>query len=224
VTEDELRRYLSETDQANGFGNRFLWVCSRRSKLLPEGGQVPEVGLVPLVKRLSSAMDFARESGEMKRSDQARELWRSIYGQLSEGKAGLLGALCGRGEAQVTRLSMVYALLDRSATIKRKHIEAALALWNYVEESVRHTFGDPVGDATADTILAALRIAPAGLSRTDISNLFARHRNAAEIMNALDKLKKLGHAFVRASETAGRHEQRWFASDRVAKEAKKGGS
>lgn len=224
VTEDELRRYLSETDQANGFGNRFLWVCSRRSKLLPDGGQVPEVGLVPLVKRLSSAMDFARESREMKRSDQARELWRSIYEQLSEGKAGLLGALCGRGEAQVTRLSMVYALLDRSATIKRKHIEAALALWNYVEESVRHTFGDPVGDATADTILAALRIAPAGLSRTDISDLFARHRNAAEIMNALDKLKKLGHAFVRASETAGRHEQRWFASDRVAKEAKKGGS
>jgi Bifunctional DNA primase/polymerase, N-terminal/Protein of unknown function (DUF3987)/Primase C terminal 1 (PriCT-1) len=221
VTADELRRYLSETEQANGFGNRFLWVCSRRSKFLPDGGQVPEVELAPLVTRLSSALDFAHGPREMKRSDQAKELWHSIYETLSEGKTGLLGALCGRGEAQVMRLSMIYALLDRSGTIKRKHLQAALALWNYVEESVRYTFGDPVGDATADTILAALRVRPAGLSRTNISNLFARHRNAAEITRALDQLQKLGHASVDASKTDGRYEQRWFANGCVAKDAKK---
>jgi Bifunctional DNA primase/polymerase, N-terminal/Primase C terminal 1 (PriCT-1) len=221
VTEDELRRYLSETEQANGFGNRFLWVCSRRSKLLPDGGQVPEVELVPLVHHLRSAVAFARGPREMKRSEKAKEHWHSIYERLSEGKPGLLGALCGRGEAQVTRLSMIYALLDRSGMIMRKHLEAALALWNYVEESVRYTFGDPVGDATADTILAALRVKPAGLSRTDISNLFARHLNAAEITRALDQLQKLGHAFVSVSKNAGRHEVRWFASGGVAKDAKK---
>src|SRR5262249_60837842 len=31
ITADELRRYLSSTEAANGFGNRFLWVCCRRS-------------------------------------------------------------------------------------------------------------------------------------------------------------------------------------------------
>ena len=221
VTENELRRYLSETEQANGFGNRFLWVCSRRSKFLPDGGRVPEAELAPLVKRLSSAVEFAHGLREIERSDQAKKLWCDIYQELSEGKAGLLGALCGRGEAQVTRLAMIYALLDHSGIIKCTHLRAALALWNYVEESVRFVFGDPVGDAAADTILAALRLTSAGLTRTNISNLFARHRNAAEITRALDHLQKLGHAQVVASNTDGRNEQRWFANGYAAKDAKK---
>jgi hypothetical protein len=42
VTGDELRRELKRTDAGNGFGNRILWACTRRSKTLPDGGQVPE--------------------------------------------------------------------------------------------------------------------------------------------------------------------------------------
>src|SRR5262249_15576408 len=38
VTAEELRRELSATEQANGFGNRFLWLLVQRSKALPEGG------------------------------------------------------------------------------------------------------------------------------------------------------------------------------------------
>jgi hypothetical protein len=37
ITKDELRRLLTETESANGFGNRFLWLAVRRSKCLPEG-------------------------------------------------------------------------------------------------------------------------------------------------------------------------------------------
>jgi hypothetical protein len=36
ITIEELHRYLTQTESANGFGNRFLWVCTDRSKLLPE--------------------------------------------------------------------------------------------------------------------------------------------------------------------------------------------
>ncbi len=38
ITREELTRNLSQTEVANGLGNRFLWLCVRRSKLLPEGG------------------------------------------------------------------------------------------------------------------------------------------------------------------------------------------
>lgn len=31
ITRDELLRYLEDTEAANGFGNRFLWFCVRRS-------------------------------------------------------------------------------------------------------------------------------------------------------------------------------------------------
>ena len=37
ITADELRRYLTQTEQANGFGNRHLWFCVKRSKELPHG-------------------------------------------------------------------------------------------------------------------------------------------------------------------------------------------
>ena len=40
ITADELRRYLTQTETANGFGNRHLWICADRSKMLPEGGVI----------------------------------------------------------------------------------------------------------------------------------------------------------------------------------------
>ena len=39
-------------------------------------------------------------------------------------------------------------------------------------------FGESRGDHVADTILSALRTSAAGLSRTEISDLFARHMDA----------------------------------------------
>ena len=41
----ELRRYLTATETGNGFGNRFLWVCAKRSKVLPERWRPPSPGL-----------------------------------------------------------------------------------------------------------------------------------------------------------------------------------
>ena len=42
ITEDELRARITRTDMANGFANRFLFACVRRSKLLPHGGNLAE--------------------------------------------------------------------------------------------------------------------------------------------------------------------------------------
>jgi hypothetical protein len=42
ITRDELLRRLSDVELANGFGNRILWTCARRSKKLPRGGGKPE--------------------------------------------------------------------------------------------------------------------------------------------------------------------------------------
>ena len=39
ITFEELQRLLTTNDKANGFGNRILWCCARRSKRLPHGGR-----------------------------------------------------------------------------------------------------------------------------------------------------------------------------------------
>lgn len=73
----------------------------------------------------------------MKRDDEARTLWWGIYEVLSEGKPGLLGAVISRAEAQVMRLSCLFALLDCSLVVRKPHLEAALAVWRYSEDSAR---------------------------------------------------------------------------------------
>src|SRR5947208_1093109 len=88
ITRGELRRLLTEAESANGFGNRFLFLAVRRSKCLPEGGKILSENLNDLVMRLNKAIQFARNAGEVTRADGARELWRIVYPELSEGKPG----------------------------------------------------------------------------------------------------------------------------------------
>jgi predicted transcriptional regulator len=214
ITRDELRRFLDSTEAGNGFANRFLWVCVKRSKCLPEGGSLHQVDFAPTVRLLSEAVEFARGVSEMKRDEKARALWYEVYPKLSEGMPGLLGSVTSRGEAQVMRLACIYALLDKSAIVRRVHLEAALALWRYCEDSARFIFGDSLGDPVADDVLHNLRGAENGMTRTEISNLFGRNRRTQEIGRALSSLAEAGlvHRVVEESDGPGRPSERWFAT------------
>src|SRR5262249_11013105 len=147
------------------------WVCVRRSKCLPEGGNIQAVDFSRIVHRLKEALDFARKMDRLTWTEGARKQWHEVYPELSEGKPGLLGAVTSRSEAQVVRLAMLYALLDRSDHIGEQHLRAALALWEYCEHSARFIFGDKLGNPVADKILEALQNKfPGGMSRDDIRN------------------------------------------------------
>src|SRR5262249_35442373 len=153
-------RHLDATEMANGFANRFLWVCVQRSKCLPEGGNLKESTLISLSSCIRKTLDVAGRVGQMRRSDAARELWGEVYEKLSEGEPGLFGAIPPRAEAQVTRLSCIYALLDGSHVVDVPPLKAALAIWDYCEQSCRYIFGDALGNPIADRILQALRGSP----------------------------------------------------------------
>ncbi len=187
ITQDELLRYLDSTEAANGFGNRFLWLCVRRSKTLPEGSVLPEEELRTLANRTHAALAFAHRCGAVQRDEEARALWAEVYPDLSEGRPGLCGVVTARAEAQVLRLSLLFALLDESRAIRSQHLTAALAFWDYADASARFIFGDATGDPIADRVLRELRTTGA-MTQTDIVNLFHRHANAARIGAALDTL------------------------------------
>lgn len=217
ITFAELRRYLDRTEMANGFANRFLWICVERSKLLPDGGNVDPAELSSLVSRVQSAIRFARCAERLHRSPEAKALWHSVYCKLSAGRPGLLGSAISRAEAQTIRLASVYALLDSSSVIEEVHLRAALALWKYAEDSAEYIFGNSLGDPLADVILAALRGTPDGLTRTEISRLKSRHMSLDKIEAALRVLLENDLAEVVKEGTGGRPVERW-----IAKEANKG--
>jgi hypothetical protein len=187
VTAPELVRELSEVYQANGFANRFLFVCVRRSKELPHGGALADPEVSALAGRVKAALDAARRIGTVRRDAETDRVWEVVYSALTAARPGLLGAITARAEAQVLRLSLLYALLDGSPTIRRAHLEAALALWQYAEDSARFIFGDAIGDPVADQILTALRRS-GRMTQTQISDLFARNQKAGRLESALTAL------------------------------------
>src|SRR6202044_2706674 len=106
------------------------------------------------------------------RNEQARELWHDCYPALSQVSPGLHGAATGRAEAQVLRLSALYAALDCSSIIRLPHLQASLALWDYCSYSAATLFGACVGDSIADRIHEALQATENGLTREQIRMLF----------------------------------------------------
>jgi hypothetical protein len=140
---------------------------------------------------------------------RAAEAWATIYPHLSRERPGLLGSILSRAESQTTRLALIYALLDASHEIGITHLRAALAVWQYAEDSARLIFGDRLGDHVADEILMLLRSAPAGVTRTEIVNHFARHVSAERLDAALRLLLREGLASPERRQTAGRPMEVW---------------
>jgi hypothetical protein len=205
ITIDELQKLLTSSDMANGFGNRFLWICAKRSQLLPRGGNLASVDFTSLRRRLQDAITFGKTPGEMQLDEQAVVAWDAVYAMLSEDRSGLANTLLARAEPQVMRLAMLYAVLDCSETIGLAHLNAALALWEYAEDSATYIFGQALGDTTADTIIKALEKAGStGLSQNDIvQDVFHRNLPAAEITRALHLLEKRGDLVTETRRPAG---------------------
>ena len=211
ITKQELLRYMDSTEYGNGFGNRFLWVYVKRSKVLPEGGDIQAVDFSELNRHLKQAIHFARTKGKLERDPDAKKLWGETYEELSEGKPGQLGAMIARAEAQVLRLSGIYALLDCSDWIREEHLKAALALWNYCEHSARFIFGDAIGDPIADELLREVRRRDNGMTRTEIRDFFKRNRSSQQIDRTLGALLEAGLVETQKEPTAGRSIERFRA-------------
>lgn len=228
ITKEELLRGMLGGEMDNGFANRFLWACSKRSKALPEGGRLHEVMDTnqwhDLVLRVQKAKAFAFQADALFRDTEASDYWGrdgrpddGAYFRLTRERHGLFGAATSRAAPQVLRLALIYAMLDRVREIRIEHLKAALEVWRYCEDSAKYIFGDSMGDPTADSILNGLRQQPAGLTRKEISDLFAGNVKTAEIQRALDVLNKAGLARfeLEKRDGKGRNPERWLAVGQI---------
>jgi hypothetical protein len=214
ITPGVVRKLLEGgTEGFDGFANRFLWCVVQSGRDLPSGGNI-EV-LKPFLERLKAAMAFAKSVGQMKRDADADALWCEVYPSLK--RSGDSVPHTDRARPYVVRLSMLYALADCSAVIRREHLAAALAVWDYCRASARLLFSpDPVGgkvqpDPLWLSLLNAICRKP-GISRTELREVAGHKVKAEEIEAALASLVAAGKVYPKMvqPEGGGRPAERWW--------------
>lgn len=187
ITMQELAVCLGDVQAFNGFGNRFLWICARRSKLVALPTRMPETELAPLQRELWRVVAQAQKRGAMTMNASAAELWENLYPEISKEHTGLAGSIINRAEAQTLRLALVYALLDGKGIIDFPHLQSALALWQYAQDSALYIFGDRSVDPLEEKVLEVLKHGP--LSATDLSAAFSRNIPKDRLQPLLQQLE-----------------------------------
>lgn len=206
ITIPEVRNKLDSMQISNGFANRFLWICARRTKEVPCPEAMPQAEFQVLYNELWRRIRLAQGRGELRFTPESRDYWASIYSDLSRDIPGAGGDIVARGEAQCVRLALIYALLDgplgREDAIDVPHLKAALALWQYARDSALYIFGNMEEEETSRKIYAVLRESPK--STTELYALFNRHIQNSRLQACLQELVGRGLVEKRAIRTAGR--------------------
>jgi hypothetical protein len=210
ITPEELKGTFKTLDYSNGFGNRFLWVLSRRSKLLPIPPDISRYNFCDLIHDTREALFHSQRVGPMHFSDEALPIWSENYIKNQTSGKGILGAMTSRSSANILRISVVYALLDKSSVIEKHHLNAALAVWEYSYNSTAFLFGDATSPLSRK-ILYHLSNSEHGLSKTEIREIFSNHKSAEDIDSALKILQDDELVDFEIEPTKGRPIERWFA-------------
>ena len=201
ITLNELSAKLRSTEAFNGFANRILWTYASRKKKVPLPPPMPDHELKALQNTLKSTLEKVAVFDTIEFSPEAEKLWVKIYDDLSESLPGFVGSVTSRSEAQVLRIAMIYSLLDGSNLIEVCHLEAALAVWKYCEDSARLIFGDRENNSILQRIVDFLKTGPK--TRTEIHNLFNKHIKARDLDASLNELIRSRRISIDKIETGG---------------------
>lgn len=212
ITREELKLYLSATDLFSGLANRILWVCVRRSKILPEETSMPKDEWKRLVADLRRALEFGKRVHEVKLSRKAKRLWARIYTSLSIIPDGIFGAAISRAEAQVRRMALIFCLLDSCSEVRTQHLKAAMAVWNYCRQSAHYIFAGRTKPTVEQIIVRHLKNAVGGMTRSELSAVFHNHQDSASMSAALRQLELQGLVKKKTRMTAGRPAECWLAT------------
>ncbi len=201
ITSAELLDRMSDVDAQSGFMNRFVILHIVRPKLVPLPKRTPDADVQRIAALFAEAVIFARDNDhqgsdgvEMKLSPDAIKYWCGRYKALTKEDSGLAGVLLVRTEIYCRMFAMIFALLDKSATIEVDHIKAALAWIRYWRDSVRYIFQTLAAKAEAskmnDTAKSVYEFISSNskCTRTELTNHFKNKLNSSEITQGLNYL------------------------------------
>jgi hypothetical protein len=219
ITRQELMQLLRTVDIWNGFSNRVLWFCVRRPKWVPFPEPMDDENVEALACEVRAILDRAQEIGRVTWSGEARLQWTKLYPLISVEEAGAFGAVTARAEALLQRLSLTYALIDKSDVIEHRHFLAATAVWEYAKASARLIFEGASEDSSQTKVLQLLEIAP--LTQSQLNTAFGGHLKSFRLKGLLEDLQASGVIRAATEKTSGRPVTTWSLVPESARNAEK---
>lgn len=217
ITREELSKLLCTTELFNGFANRFLWCCVRRSKAVPSPRGMSAETVTALAREVRDILEHAHQRSEVKWSQLAETQWARMYESITEDKLGSFGAVTSRAEAQIQRLALIYALIDKAECIDLAHFMAAVAVWSYAKDSARLLFEGAGADPNRAKVVEFLAERP--LTQSEINVRFSGHLKGHRLKALLEDLQASGTIRAQKESTTGRPVTRWFLHTPPAKKA-----
>lgn len=194
ITLEELMEVQTGSSVANGFYNRFLWIYSKRSKVLPFGGievdlqaEVASLQRI-LAARLEESERHGRSPLRMRMSSACNDLWEEAYGRYTaEGHP-----MKARALPLILRIALILAYTEPNLyEIEPRHLTAAEAIVAYSMRTIDRTTRHATANTTINRILAAIELNRT-MTSTEIHNAFSRHISGREIQEACAELVRKG--------------------------------
>lgn len=163
ITPEELRERFDQIEMVNGFGNRFLWFVVKSEKVLPFCNPIPNSACQPLASRLKAIAGY--RTVRVALAPEAQSLWRTLYANMREDQPGFAGMLTARSYCFLLRIALIYCLVDPATKIlapiiQPAHINAALAVCQFSEESVKSLFAGRSATGLRGRVLELLAKGP----------------------------------------------------------------
>jgi predicted HTH transcriptional regulator len=98
--------------------------------------------------------------------------------------------MTARGPAHVRRLALILALLDMSAVVESRHLQAARRLWDYCQESAEYIFSGITRDQHKIVNFVETRQSVTAAQVRE--ELFHRHQKASWVQAQLSELVRRG--------------------------------
>jgi Protein of unknown function (DUF3987) len=197
ITPREFQDTLRPGDLSGGSINRLLIALSRRRpNVQTRFGNIPDSVLDVAAEVFYAAAAHASVCDEIGFTDEFWQRWENVYPELVRERPDSDAVdATARAVPQVLRLALIYALFDGAAKIDTEHLNAALALWSYCEDSARWLFSSfqkEAYDTGLEKLAAFIKAGGEdGRTRTEISRDHFKGNKTAEHINA--KLAPLIH-------------------------------
>ena len=172
--------------------------------------QYPDV--VDRLSKVVATFGSPAPEREIEWSQEAKKQWCKFYDSINTSNAGVVGSIIARSDAHVLRLTMLFTVLENSTLMEPRHLNAAIAFWQYCERSAMWAFGEKTGNKAADQIYWALQREPKGMTRAQINlEVFNNHASKSQMDFAFSTLVDARLVCFKFERDKGaKPTQRWF--------------